>query len=51
MDFTEQRNRLRAVLAGTECLSPATVYDALSARIAEAVGYELGILSLSLIHI
>ena len=45
MDYTEQRNRLRAVLAGTECLSPATVYDALSARIAEAVGYELGILS------
>ena len=45
MNHTEQRKRLRAVLAGTKCLSPATVYDALSARVAESVGYELGILS------
>jgi len=36
---------MRAMLAGTQCLSPATVYDALSARIAESVGFELGILS------
>ena len=45
MNHTEQRNRMRAMLAGTQCLSPATVYDALSARVAESVGYELGILS------
>jgi len=42
---TEQRQRLRAVLAGSGCLSPATVYDALSARVAESVGYEIGLLS------
>jgi carboxyvinyl-carboxyphosphonate phosphorylmutase len=44
-NYSKQRERLRAVLAGTECLSPATVFDALSARVAEAVGYEIGILS------
>lgn len=45
MTHTEQRQRFRALLAGTQCVSPATVYDALSARVAESVGYELGILS------
>lgn len=45
MSPTEQRKRIRAILAGAQCLSPATVYDALSARIAESVGFELGILS------
>lgn len=45
MNHTEQRKRLRAILAGTRCLSPATVYDALSARVAEAVGYEIGLVS------
>ena len=45
MTFTERRERLRALLAGTVCLSPATVYDALSARVAESVGYEIGLLS------
>ncbi|HEV2007597.1 MAG TPA: isocitrate lyase/phosphoenolpyruvate mutase family protein [Burkholderiales bacterium] len=45
MDHTNPRKRLRAILAGTRCLSPATVYDALSARVAEAVGYEIGLLS------
>jgi 2-methylisocitrate lyase-like PEP mutase family enzyme len=37
---TEQRLRLRAILSGTECRSPASVFDALSARIARSVGYE-----------
>ena len=45
MVYTEQRRKMRAVLSGTRCVSPATVYDALSARIAESVGFELGILS------
>jgi len=47
MSFTEHRKRLRAVFAGTKCLSPASVYDALSARVAESVGYELGMLAAS----
>jgi len=45
MSHTEQRKRLRAVFAGTKCLSPASVYDALSARVAESVGYEIGMLA------
>src|SRR4051794_33459638 len=43
MTRTEQRQRMRAILTGTECLSPASVYDPLSARIAESVGYQLGL--------
>ena len=45
MNHTEQRKRLRAVFAGSKCLSPASVYDPLSARIAESVGYEIGMLA------
>jgi carboxyvinyl-carboxyphosphonate phosphorylmutase len=45
MSHTDQRKRLRAVFAGTKCLSPASVYDPLSARIAESVGYEIGMLA------
>ena len=45
MRFTEYRRHLRAVLTGDVCLSPATVYDALSARVAESVGYRIGVLS------
>src|SRR6476619_5157499 len=45
MDHIEERKRFRAVLAGSKCISPASVYDALSARIAEAVGYEIGMLA------
>ena len=43
--YTEQRQFVRSVLAGDRCLSPATVFDALSARVAETVGYRLGILA------
>ena len=45
MDHAEQRKKFRAVLAGSRCLSPASVFDPLSARIAEAVGYEIGMLA------
>ncbi len=45
MNHTERRNRLRQILKGTQCLSPASVYDPLSARVAEAVGYQIGILA------
>ena len=44
--MNEDRYRhFRAVLAGTACLSPASVYDPLSARIARSVGYTTGILA------
>jgi ketopantoate hydroxymethyltransferase len=45
MTHTEQRQRLRAILTGSQCLSPASVFDPLSARIAESVGYEIGMLA------
>ncbi len=45
MNATAQRQRMRAILNGTKCLSPASVYDGLSARIAQDVGYTLGILA------
>ncbi|MDP2240860.1 MAG: isocitrate lyase/phosphoenolpyruvate mutase family protein [Burkholderiales bacterium] len=45
MNHTERRNHLRQILKGTQCLSPASVYDPLSARVAEAVGYQIGILA------
>ncbi len=45
MTHTQQRERMRAVFAGTECLSPASVYDGLSARVAESVGYQIGMLA------
>ena len=49
MKHTEQRKKLRALLAGSKCLSPASVYDALSARVAESVGFEIGLLSGSVV--
>jgi oxaloacetate decarboxylase len=45
MTYTDCRKRLRAILAGPKCVSPVTVFDALSARTAESVGAEVGILS------
>ena len=45
MNYTERRERLRKILSGTQCLSPASVYDPLSARVAESVGYEIGMLA------
>jgi carboxyvinyl-carboxyphosphonate phosphorylmutase len=45
MTPSEKRQRLRAILNGSETTSPATVFDALSARVAQAAGYTCGILS------
>jgi oxaloacetate decarboxylase len=45
MTLTEQRKRLRDILAGSKCISPASVYDPLSARVAEEVGYQVGMLA------
>jgi carboxyvinyl-carboxyphosphonate phosphorylmutase len=38
--FSERRRRMRALLSGTACLMPASVHDAVSARIAQDLGYE-----------
>jgi oxaloacetate decarboxylase len=42
MDWTERRRRFRAILTGTRCVRPASVFDAVSARIAEDLGFEAG---------
>lgn len=42
MDFKPRRERFRALLSGSECISPASVFDPMSARIAEDLGYDVG---------
>ena len=42
MTFRARRGALRAILAGSQCLRPGSVYDAISVRIAEDVGFEVG---------
>src|ERR1044072_4237953 len=45
MNWTERRERFRALLAGNRCVHPGSVYDAISARIAEDLGFEVGMFS------
>jgi oxaloacetate decarboxylase len=45
MDWSERRTRFRALIAGSRCVHPGSVYDAISARIAEDLGFEVGIFS------
>src|SRR5688572_5065996 len=45
MNYTDRRKRLRNIFSGNQCYSPASIYDALSARVAESVGYEIGMLA------
>ncbi|MGL5168641.1 MAG: isocitrate lyase/PEP mutase family protein [Afipia sp.] len=40
----EKREAFRAILSGREVIRPGSVYDPISARIAEDVGFELGLL-------
>jgi oxaloacetate decarboxylase len=42
MTATDRRESFRAVLGGERCLNPASVFDPLSARIAQDLGFELG---------
>jgi carboxyvinyl-carboxyphosphonate phosphorylmutase len=44
MQFSDRRNRLRTQLAASDCIRPASVFDPVSARIAEALGFEFGML-------
>jgi carboxyvinyl-carboxyphosphonate phosphorylmutase len=45
MQPAERRRRYRRVLEGTACVHPASVFDAMSARMAESLGFELGMFS------
>ncbi len=42
MNWTPRRERFRALLSGTRCVHPGSVFDPISARIAEDLGYEIG---------
>ncbi len=44
MNWTERRERYRAVLEGESCIHPGSVYDPISARIAEDLGFQVGML-------
>jgi carboxyvinyl-carboxyphosphonate phosphorylmutase len=45
MNFTERRERLREILAGDRCIIPAPVFDAVSARIGEDLGFEAALMT------
>jgi len=42
MTFHQRREKLRSVLTGPSCIRPGSVYDAISIRIAEDLGFEVG---------
>ena len=42
MHWTDRRKRFRALLSGERCIHPGSVFDPISARIAEDLGFELG---------
>ena len=42
MDWTDRRERMRAIVNGGRCIYPGSVYDPISARIAEDLGFEAG---------
>ena len=42
MSFVHGREKLRAILSGSACVHPGSVYDAISIRIAEDLGFEIG---------
>ena len=45
MLLSERRKRYRQILAGNVCVHPASVFDAMSARMAESLGFEIGMFS------
>jgi carboxyvinyl-carboxyphosphonate phosphorylmutase len=42
MNATPRRQKLRAIFAGERCIHPGSVYDPISARAAEDLGFEAG---------
>jgi len=42
MTFRKRREVLRSILSGSRCVRPGSVYDAISIRIAEDLGFEVG---------
>jgi len=42
MAFRQRREKLRSIINGSTCVRPGSVYDATSIRIAEDLGFEVG---------
>jgi carboxyvinyl-carboxyphosphonate phosphorylmutase len=42
MTFRQRREKLRSVLTAPACIRPGSVYDAISIRIAQDLGFEIG---------
>ena len=42
MAFRKRREALRSIMSGSSCVRPGSVYDATSIRIAEDLGFEVG---------
>jgi len=42
MAFRKRRQALRSILSGSSCIRPGSVYDAISIRIAEDLGFQVG---------
>src|SRR5205807_6227731 len=42
MAFRARREKLRSILGSSTCVRPGSVYDAMSIRIAEDLGFEVG---------
>ena len=49
MSKHDPRSRLRTVLAGSRCVAMATVFDPISARFADSLGYEAGLVGGSIV--
>src|SRR6201987_2590225 len=47
MTFRKRCEALRMILTGSICVRPGSVYDAVSIRIAEDLGFELGMFGVS----
>ncbi len=42
MTFRKRRDAMRSILSGSTCIRPGSVYDAISIRMAEDLGFEVG---------
>src|SRR5579859_3263561 len=42
MAFRQRREKLRSILSSPRCIRPGSVYDAISIRISEDLGFEIG---------
>ena len=42
MDWTKRREYFRSLIVKNQCVHPGSVFDPISARIAEDLGFEVG---------